>query len=69
MRKNMGLADRNIRLLLVVSISILYFLNVISGILAVALLLIIGILLVTSITQICPLYLLLRINTQKKLEQ
>lgn len=66
MKKNMGLTDRNIRILLAISIAALYFFNVITGILAVVLLVLIGILLVTSLLRVCPLYLPFGISTKRK---
>lgn len=65
----MGRADRNIRLLMAVSIAVLYLINVITGTLALILLLVIGILIATSFFQICPLYLPFGISTKKKLEE
>jgi len=64
----MGLADRNIRILLAMSIAVLYFLNLIIGIFAVVLLLIILVLLVTSSFRVCPVYLPFGITTKKKSE-
>ena len=66
MKKNMGTADKVIRALVAVVVLILYFTNVISGTLAVILLILAGIFVVTSILGTCPLYLLLGINTGKK---
>ena len=66
MKKNMGTADKVIRALVAVVVLILYFTNVISGTLAVILLILAGIFVVTSILGTCPLYLLFGINTAKK---
>ena len=66
MKKNMGTADKVIRALVAVVVLILYFTNVISGTLAVILLILAGIFVVTSILGTCPLYLLFGINTVKK---
>ena len=66
MKKNMGTADKVIRILVAVVVLILYFTNVISGTLAVILLILAGILVVTSLLGTCPLYLLFGINTAKK---
>jgi len=66
MKKNMGTADKVIRVLVALVVLILYFTNVISGTLAVILLILAGILVVTSFLGTCPLYLLLGINTGKK---
>jgi len=69
MKKNMGITDRNIRILLAISVAALYFLNIITGILAVLLWLLIGVLLATSFFRTCPLYLPFGISTKEKLEQ
>ncbi len=66
MKKNMGTTDRNIRILLAVSVAVLYYLNVITGPLALVLILIIGILLATSFFSFCPLYLPFGFSTRKK---
>ncbi|MEQ8582832.1 MAG: DUF2892 domain-containing protein [Marinoscillum sp.] len=66
MKKNMGITDRNIRILLAVSVAVLYYLNVITGALALVLVLVIGILLTTSLFRVCPLYLPFGYNTLKK---
>ena len=68
MKKNMGSVDRVIRALIALVIIILFFTNAISGTLAVVLLVLAGVFIITSILSICPLYLLLGINTLKKKE-
>jgi len=69
MKKNMGSADRIIRLGLAIIIVALYFTHVITGILALVLLLAVGVLLITSFFSFCPLYFPFGISTKKKLEQ
>lgn len=66
MKKNMGTIDRVIRVLIAVVIAILYFSNVISGVLGIVLLVIGAIFLLTSIVSFCPLYLPFKLNTGKK---
>ena len=66
MKKNMGKVDRVIRVLVAVIIVVLYFTHVISGTLAVILLILAGIFIVTSLLGICPLYIPLGISTRKK---
>ncbi len=56
MKKNMGNLDRLIRGSLAVLVGILYFTNVISGNLALILLIVAGILILTSLVSFCPLY-------------
>ncbi|HEX2609165.1 MAG TPA: DUF2892 domain-containing protein [Flavisolibacter sp.] len=63
MKKNMGTFDRIFRILAALVVVALYYLNVISGTLAVVLLVISGIFILTSLLGFCPLYTLLGINT------
>ena len=66
MKKNMGLIDKVIRALVAVVVIVLYFANVISGVLAIILLIFAGIFILTSLISFCPLYLPFGINTGKK---
>lgn len=68
MIKNMGSADRIIRLLIVVLIIALYLADVISGTLAVILGIAAGIFFITSLIGFCPAYYPLGIKTIKKKE-
>lgn len=68
MKKNMGLADRVIRLALVAVVVILYFTGVISGTLALILGIFAVAFFVTSLISFCPLYLPFGISTRKKTE-
>lgn len=68
MKKNMGSADRLIRVLIAAVIAVLYFTNVISGTLGIVLLVLAGVFLLTSLVGFCPLYApfgLSTCNTQK----
>lgn len=62
----MGAADRLIRLTIAAVILILYFTKVITGTLAVILLIFAGIFVITSLVSFCPLYLPFGLNTGKK---
>ena len=64
MKKNMGLPDRIIRVVLATIAPVLYFAGIINGVVALVLLGITGILLATSFFSFCPLYFLFRINTK-----
>jgi hypothetical protein len=66
MKKNMGTADKVIRILVAVVVVVLYFTHVISGTLAYILLALAAIFVLTSLVGFCPLYLPFRINTSKK---
>ncbi len=63
MKKNMGNADRIIRLLLAVVVGILYFTNTITGTLGIVLLVLAGVFVLTSLVSICPLYKIVGLNS------
>ena len=63
MKKNVGTADKLIRLVIAAIIAILFFLEVITGTLGLVLLVVAGILVLTSLISFCGLYTLLGINT------
>jgi len=66
MKKNMGTIDKVIRILVAVVVVVLYFTNVISGTLAIILLILSGIFVLTSLLSFCPLYLPFGLSTRKK---
>jgi hypothetical protein len=66
MKKNMGTIDKVIRILVAVVMVVLYFIHVISGTLAIILLILSGIFIVTSFLSFCPLYLPFGLSTRKK---
>ena len=66
MKKNIGTIDKTIRILFAVLVVILYFTNVISGALAIILLILSAIFILTSIIGFCPLYLPFGISSCKK---
>ncbi|MEZ5004084.1 MAG: DUF2892 domain-containing protein [Chitinophagales bacterium] len=63
MKKNMGMADRVIRVIIAAVIAILFFTNTISGTLGIILLVLAGIFVLTSFISFCPLYAPFGINT------
>jgi hypothetical protein len=63
MKKNLGAADKIIRVLFAVVVAILYFTGYITGTLGIVLLVAGGILLATSLISFCPLYAVFGINT------
>lgn len=65
MKKNMGTADRIIRLIIAGLVAALYFTNIISGTLGIVLLVLAGIFVLTSLVSFCPLYTLFGIKTCK----
>jgi len=66
MKKNMGLIDKVIRILIAVVVIVLYFTHVISGLLGIILLILAGVFILTSFLGFCPLYLPFGLNTGKK---
>jgi hypothetical protein len=65
MKKNMGSVDRFIRILIAVTIAVLYFTNVVGGVIGIVLMAVAAIFLLTSFVSFCPLYLPLGISTRK----
>lgn len=65
MKKNMGTADKIIRVMIAVIVAALYFTKTISGTLGIVLMILAGIFVLTSLISFCPLYTLLGINTCK----
>jgi Protein of unknown function (DUF2892) len=65
MKKNMGAADRIIRLLLAAIFAGLYFTNTVTGTFGIILLVLAAVFALTSLVSFCPLYPLLGINTCK----
>ncbi|HEX2968925.1 MAG TPA: DUF2892 domain-containing protein [Bacteroidales bacterium] len=65
---NMGTTDRLIRILVSVVIAVLYFTGVISGTLGLVLLIVSGILLLTGLVGVCPLYLPFRLSTRRNVK-
>jgi len=66
MKKNMGLADRTIRILIAILLGILIFTGQIVGVTATILGIVAIVLLLTSVIGFCPLYVLLKRSTLKK---
>ena len=68
MKKNIGNIDKAIRLLIALAVVVLAFAKVITGTLAIVLLILAAVFVLTSLFGVCPLYLLLGLNTGKKKE-
>lgn len=69
MKKNMGTIDKAVRLTLAAVVLLLYYMNVISGTLALVLLVVAIIFAVTSLVGVCPLYIPFGISTLRKKQQ
>jgi Protein of unknown function (DUF2892) len=65
MKKNMGNADRIIRIGLAALFAVLYFTGTVTGTLGLVLVILGGVFLATSFISFCPLYTLVGVNTCK----
>lgn len=65
MKSNMGIADRVTRIIIAGTIAALYIFNVITGPIAIGLLIVSGIFVLTGFLSFCPLYLPFGISTKK----
>ena len=63
MKKNMGTADRIVRVIIAAIIAVLYFTNMITGTLGIVLLILAGVFVLTSLISFCPLYAPFGLNT------
>jgi len=63
MKKNMGTADRIIRVILAIIFAALYFTNTIPGTLGLVLVILGGVFVLTSFVSFCPLYTIVGLNT------
>jgi hypothetical protein len=68
MKKNMGSADRIVRIIIAIGIAVLFFTHIISGTLGIVLLILAGVFVLTSFIGFCPLYTPFKIRTNKKPE-
>jgi hypothetical protein len=66
MKKNMGNADKWVRIFVAIIIAVLYYTGVIEGTVALTLLIFATIFVLTSLFSFCPLYWPFGINTKKK---
>jgi len=63
MKKNMGNADRVIRIILALVFASLYFTGTIPGTLGLVLVILAGVFVATSFVSFCPLYAIVGLNT------
>ena len=63
MKKNMGNADRIIRILIAAVFAYLYFGGVVTGTAGIVLLVLGGVFVLTSLVSFCPLYTIVGLNT------
>jgi hypothetical protein len=69
MKKNMGTADRTVRILLALVMGALYFTNAVTGTFGIVLLVLAVIFLLTSFISFCPLYAIFGFTTCKTKQQ
>lgn len=65
MKKNMGNADKAVRLLIAAIVATLYFTGIIPGTLGIVLMVLAGVFVLTSLVSFCPLYAPFGLNTCK----
>ncbi|KJF44216.1 MULTISPECIES: YgaP family membrane protein [Draconibacterium] len=65
MKKNMGIVDRVLRIIVAAVLAVLYFTGTVSGTLGIILLVVAIVFLLTSIFSVCPMYLPLGLKTNK----
>lgn len=66
MKKNIGTIDKVIRILIALAVVILYFTHVITGTLGIIILVVAGVLVLTTLINFCPIWAILGVNTLKK---
>jgi len=66
MKKNIGTADRVIRVLIAVVFAVLFFTKVVTGTLGIILLVLGVVFLLTSVVSFCPLYFPFKLSTRGK---
>jgi drug/metabolite transporter superfamily protein YnfA len=69
MKKNMGSADRIIRIVAAIVFAVLYFTGTVTGAFGIVLIVLGGIFVVTSLISFCPLYTLIGINSCRKINR
>jgi drug/metabolite transporter superfamily protein YnfA len=63
MKKNMGSADRVIRILLAAVFAVLYFTGTVTGTIGLVLVALGGVFVLTSLVSFCPLYTIVGLST------
>jgi hypothetical protein len=68
MKKNLGSADKVVRILLAAIIVVLFATHILTGMLGILLLAVAAVLVLTSFISFCPLYYIFGLRTNKKKE-
>jgi hypothetical protein len=66
MKKNVGTIDKVIRIVFAMAVIALFLTNVITGVLGIVLLAVSAILVITSMVGVCPLYIVMGLNSAGK---
>ena len=66
MKRNVGIIDRAVRILIAIVIIVFYFAHIITGTLAIVLLVLSVVFILTGLIRFCPIYLPFGINTWNK---
>ncbi len=66
MKANIGSLDKVIRIFLAIVFAMLYITKMVEGTVSIMLLVVGGVLLLTSIINFCPLYAIMGLNSNKK---
>ena len=66
MKSNMGSTDKALRIIAAIAIAVMAYFNIISGTVAIILLVVAVIFLLTSMVNFCPLYYPFKISTKKE---
>jgi hypothetical protein len=66
MKKNVGTIDKVIRIVFAMAVIALFLTNVITGVLGIVLLVVSAILVITSMVGVCPLYIVMGLNSAGK---
>jgi hypothetical protein len=64
MKRNIGTIDKVMRTVIAVIIAVLFYTKIITGTLGIVLLALAAVLLITSLLSVCPLYLILGLDTR-----
>jgi hypothetical protein len=66
MKKNMGTADRVIRMMIAAILITLYFTGILNGTIGIVLIALSGVFVLTSLISFCPIYLPFGLSTLRK---
>lgn len=68
MRKNLGSADKLVRLLIAIALIVLFYLEIITGTLGIVALILALVLAITSLVSFCPIYAVFGLSSCKNEE-